>query len=53
MKIGKQAVKVFKMKNRRGYAAIANDCLTEGSTQAQAVARMAKALKRVEKRNKK
>lgn len=46
MKIGNKTVKVFKIKNRRGYAALCQDHLTEGSTPAQAADRMAKALKR-------
>ncbi len=50
MKIGSHQVQVFKIKNRRGYAAIASGCLTEGSSQAQALERMKKALKRISKR---
>lgn len=40
-------VKTFKIKNRRGYAAICNDNLTEGSSVSQALERMDKALKRL------
>ncbi|MFH1995914.1 MAG: hypothetical protein ABIJ27_02825 [Candidatus Omnitrophota bacterium] len=50
MKIGKFNAKVFKIKNRAGYAAIYNGHLTEGRTGKQACARMAKALKRKKKR---
>lgn len=52
MKILGKSVKVFKIKNRRGYAALCNDHLTEGSTSAQACERMAKALKRTSKKRK-
>ncbi|MDD3374536.1 MAG: hypothetical protein PHY73_02295 [Candidatus Omnitrophica bacterium] len=53
MKIGKKTVKVFKMKNRRGYAALCCDHLTEGATQNQALGRMEKALLRTERKLKK
>ncbi|MBN1869041.1 MAG: hypothetical protein JW847_00475 [Candidatus Omnitrophica bacterium] len=53
MKIGKLNVKMFKIRNRRGYAAICSDCLTEGATQNQAYDRMVKAVRRVTKRAKK
>jgi hypothetical protein len=46
MKIGNAEVKVFKIRNRRGYAAICRDNLTEGSTRAEAVDRMMKAVRR-------
>jgi hypothetical protein len=39
-------VKIFKIKNRRGYAATCLGCLTEGRTPYQAYLRMKKALKR-------
>ena len=42
-------IKVFKIKNRTGYAALCSDHLTEGKTRADAVARMMKALKRKKK----
>lgn len=45
-KISKSQVKVFKIKNRRGYAAICCDNLTEGSSVSQALERMNKALRR-------
>ena len=53
MKIGKLNVKIFKMKNRRGYAALCNDCLTEGDTKNEAYDRMVKAIRRVTKKVKK
>jgi len=42
----KLKIKVFKMKNRRGFAALCCDHLTEGGTSIQARERMKKALKR-------
>ncbi len=39
-------IKIFKMRNRKGYAAICDDNLTEGLTQKQAQERMIKALNR-------
>jgi hypothetical protein len=53
MKIGKRPVKMFRIKNRKGFAAICCDCLTEGKTPQQALARMTKAIKRVERKTKK
>ncbi|HNV24094.1 MAG TPA: hypothetical protein PLH56_01515 [Candidatus Omnitrophota bacterium] len=52
MKTKKCSIKIFKIKNRKGFAAICCDCLTEGKTKQEAVARMAKALKRVTKKAK-
>ncbi|MBN1871545.1 MAG: hypothetical protein JW800_03135 [Candidatus Omnitrophica bacterium] len=49
MKLGGKSVKVFKMKNRRGYAAICCNHLTEGRSPRQACERMTKALKRKKK----
>lgn len=46
MKISSNKVKVFKIKNRKGYGALCLNHLTEGSTVPQACSRMAKALKR-------
>ena len=46
MKIGTSSVKVFKIKNRRGYAALCSEHLTEGRTRQEAYKRMTKALKR-------
>ena len=53
MKIGKRIVKIFKIKNRSGYAALCSDHLTEGSTKNQAYDRMVKAVSRTEKKAKK
>jgi len=53
MKFGNKTVKVFKMKNRKGYAALCSDHLTEGKTKLQAYDRMVKALKRTGKKKKK
>ncbi|MFC1624736.1 hypothetical protein ACFL28_05490 [Candidatus Omnitrophota bacterium] len=50
MKLGKHNVKIFKMKNRRGFAAICSSHLTEGSTSQEACCRMEKALRRKKKR---
>jgi len=52
MKVCGKSVKVFKIKNRRGYAALCMDHLTEGNTPNQACARMEKALKRTMKKRK-
>ncbi|MDD4013110.1 MAG: hypothetical protein PHW14_02815 [Candidatus Omnitrophica bacterium] len=46
-KMSASEVKVFKIKNRKGYAAICLDNLTEGATTSQALGRMDKALKRM------
>jgi hypothetical protein len=43
-------MKIFKIKNRRGYAAVCCEHLTEGSTSAQASERMEKALRRTNRR---
>ncbi|OGW77963.1 MAG: hypothetical protein A2Z83_05130 [Omnitrophica bacterium GWA2_52_8] len=40
-------VAIFRIKNRRGYAAVCLNHLTEGHSPAQAFSRMEKALKRV------
>jgi hypothetical protein len=45
-KIGHLKVQIFKMKNRRGYAAVCFDHLTEGASAAEAYERMVKALRR-------
>ena len=50
MKLGKNKVQIFKMKNRKGFAAICSRHLTEGRTAKQACERMEKALKRKKKR---
>ena len=49
-KIGKRKVTIFKMKNRRGYAAVCSDCLTEGRSATQAFDRMVKAISRIERK---
>lgn len=46
-KLSAVRVCMFRIKNRRGYAAVCMNNLTEGSTPAQAFARMAKAVKRM------
>lgn len=46
-KVSNSQVKIFKIKNRKGYAVICKDNLTEGSTIPQATDRMNKALKRM------
>lgn len=46
-KISMSEVKTFKIRNRKGYAAVCKDNLTEGVTVAQALERMNKALKRM------
>lgn len=46
----KKRVVVFKIKNRRGYAAICRDNLTEGKSKEEALDRMTKALKRTLKK---
>jgi len=52
MKIGKLQVKIFKIKNRRGYAAVCAGHLTEGRTTGQAYDRMVKALRRTSRKKK-
>ena len=42
----KKTIVVFKIKNRSGYAAISDNHLTEGQSEAEAVDRMNKALER-------
>jgi len=46
MQISAKKIKIFKIKNREGYAAICCDRLTEGKTTYQAYDRMLKALRR-------
>lgn len=53
MTISKKSVKVFKIANRRGFAALCANHLTEGSTRSQALDRMEKALKRTSRKKKK
>ena len=45
-KIGNLKVDMFKIKNRKGYAAVCSSHLTEGKTTQQALERMAKAIRR-------
>ena len=45
-KLAASKVTIFKIKNRRGYAAIAFNNLTEGRSPVEAFNRMAKAVKR-------
>ncbi len=44
--ISPRKIKIFKMNNRKGYAALCKNCLTEGKTVYQTYDRMLKALKR-------
>ncbi len=46
MKISAGKIKIFKIKNRKGYGAICLNNLTEGKTVYQVYQRMLKALKR-------
>jgi len=46
MKVDLRKVKIFKIRNRKGYACICYNNLTEGKTVYQAYRRMVKALKR-------
>lgn len=50
--MAKAKMTVFKIKNRRGYAAICAEHLTEGRSKEEALSRMDKALKRTFKRKK-
>ncbi len=45
-KLSAGKVTIFKIKNRRGYAALSMNNLTEGRTPVEAFNRMAKAVKR-------
>jgi len=45
-KVGHLKVQIFKIKNRKGYAAVCFDHLTEGASAAEAYERMVKALRR-------
>jgi len=46
MELKKSKVKIFKIRNRKGYAALYQNNLTEGRTADQAFARMVKAYRR-------
>ena len=50
MKLSRNKVKIFKIKNRKGYAAIYANNLTEGKTAEQAFSRMTKAARRMKGR---
>ncbi len=50
MKIAGKSVQIFKIRNRKGYAAICCGNLTEGKTSSEAASRMEKALKRIAKK---
>ena len=45
-KVGHLKVEIFKIKNRRGYAAVCFEHLTEGRNPEEAYGRMIKALRR-------
>ncbi|MBI3313591.1 MAG: hypothetical protein HYZ83_05110 [Candidatus Omnitrophica bacterium] len=45
-KLSSGSVEIFKIKNRRGFAAVCKSHLTEGRSPAQAFERMVKAVKR-------
>jgi hypothetical protein len=47
-----QKITVFKIKNRKGYAAVCKEHLTEGKSKEEALYRMNKALKRTTKSKK-
>jgi hypothetical protein len=50
MRIAGRDVKIFKIRNRKGFAALCSGNLTEGRTSSVAAARMEKALRRKPKR---
>lgn len=50
MKIGKLKVSVFKIRNRKGYAAVCAGHLTEGRSRPEAFSRMVKAVNRTHKK---
>lgn len=50
MKLSRSKVKIFKIRNRKGYAALCAGNLTEGRTADQAFVRMEKAVRRMKKR---
>lgn len=52
MKIDGREVRFFKIKNRKGFAAICSDHLTEGASRGEAYARMVKALRRTSRKTK-
>jgi hypothetical protein len=52
MRIGRKGVKIFKIRNRKGYAAICDGNLTEGRSIPVVLSRMLKAVRRQERRRK-
>lgn len=50
IKLDRKKLKVFKIRNRTGYAALYQNNLTEGRSVAEVLARMIKAVKRKAKR---
>ena len=46
VKLSRKKVRIFKMRNRKGYAALYKNNITEGRTAGQAFDRMLKAAKR-------
>ncbi len=50
VKLDPRKLKVFKIRNRTGYAAIYDNNLTEGISQPEAISRMLKAVKRKAKK---
>ncbi|MCX7927378.1 MAG: hypothetical protein N2606_04505 [Candidatus Omnitrophica bacterium] len=46
MKIYNKPAQIFKIKNRKGYACVCDNHLTEGKTREEAYARMIKAIQR-------
>ena len=50
MRIGRKGVKIFKIRNRKGYAAICDRNLTEGRSIPAALSRMIKAVCRQERK---
>jgi len=51
MRIGHLDVNIFKIRNRKGYAAVCADCLTEGKITQEVYDRMLKAVRRARERN--
>ena len=51
MKIAGKSANIFKIKNRRGYACVCGNHLTEGGNSSQAAYRMEKALRRKKRKN--
>jgi len=52
MAINRKGIRIFKIKNRSGYAAVFRDHLTEGRTPDQVYDRMVKAVRRTTRKNK-